>query len=76
MKALANQSVLKILKSLGSKIDASSFNEAKRAIAAGFEPSDLSYTTQEILIREDLISEMRAMVAKGMKFNVCSLRQF
>lgn len=56
MKALANQSVLKILKSLGSKIDASSFNEAKRAIAAGFEPSDLSYTTQEILIREDLIS--------------------
>lgn len=46
MKALANQSVLKILKNLGAKIDASSFNEAKRAIAAGFKPADITYTTQ------------------------------
>lgn len=46
MKANSNRTILKIIKDLGGKIDASSLNEAKRAIMAGFKPGDITYTTQ------------------------------
>lgn len=49
MKANSNRTILKIIKEVGGKIDASSFNEAKRAIMAGFKPCHITYTTQEIM---------------------------
>lgn len=75
MKANSNATILRIFKELGAKIDASSLNEARRAFLAGFKYSDITYTTQEIVDgvdREDLFK----MVLEGMKFNVCSKRQY
>lgn len=46
LKASPNAHILKIFKKLGAKIDASSFNEVKRALNAGFGPRDIAYTTQ------------------------------
>lgn len=46
MKANPNAAILKLLKRLGAKIDASSLNEAIRAQKAGFPLQDITYTTQ------------------------------
>ena len=43
-KALTLQAILKIIKEEGLWIDASSLNEAKRAVMAGFEPHQIGYT--------------------------------
>ena len=48
MKANSNTTILKLLKRLGAKIDASSLNEAIRAQLAGFSLEDITYTTQEV----------------------------
>lgn len=75
MKANSNAAILKIFKDLGAKIDASSLNEARRALLAGFKHEDITYTTQEIVEGKDR-EDMLQMVVKGMKFNVCSMRQY
>ena len=46
MKAHPNQETLRILYKMGSHIDASSFNEVKRALKAECKPSRITYTTQ------------------------------
>jgi len=71
MKACPNANILRLFKSMGLKIDASSIYEAERAVAAGFDASDISLSTQEFPTDDHLLS----LVAKGMRVNACSLHQ-
>lgn len=71
MKACPNANILRLFKSMGLKIDASSIYEAERAVAAGFDASDISLSTQEFPTDDRLLS----LVAKGMSVNACSLNQ-
>lgn len=49
-KALTLRAILSIIKDEGFAIDASSLNEAKRAILAGFEPKSIAYTGESASI--------------------------
>lgn len=71
MKACPNGNILRLFQSLGLKIDASSIYEAERAIAAGFDASDISLSTQEF----PSDAQLEALVSKGMTVNACSLHQ-
>ena len=71
MKANPNSSILKILKKKGIKIDASSYYEVKRALHAGFSPSDILLTSQELPTTELL----KEIILDGTEFNACSLYQ-
>lgn len=51
-KALTNLSVLKHVQSLGSGIDCSSINEVQLALKAGFSPSNILYTSNNIHFSE------------------------
>ena len=51
-KALTNINILKYIKSIGSGIDCSSINEVKLALKAGFEPTNILYTSSNIAIEE------------------------
>lgn len=69
MKANPGRTVLEILKNKGIKIDASSEHEVRRAILAGYKPSDILLTSQQ------LASSLKELVSSGVQFNACSLRQ-
>jgi len=69
MKALPNAAVLQIFDKLGLHIDASSGFEVRRAIAAGVDPARISLSSQEIP------NDLDELLALGIKFNACSLRQ-
>jgi diaminopimelate decarboxylase len=69
MKANPNPEVLKLMHSLGVKIDASSGYEAERAIELGFSPDDILLTGQE------LPKNLKDIVSKGIQFNATSLHQ-
>ncbi|EPG66357.1 diaminopimelate decarboxylase [Leptospira wolffii] len=69
MKANPGRTVLEILKNKGIKIDASSEHEVRRAILAGYKPSDILLTSQQ------LASSLKELVDSGVQFNACSLRQ-
>ena len=69
MKALPNAAVLQIFDRMGMHIDASSGYEVHRAVAAGIHPSKISLSSQE------LASDLEELLALGIKFNACSLRQ-
>lgn len=71
MKACPNANILRLFKSLGLKIDASSIYEVERAVTAGFAASDISLSTQEFPTDD----ELKSFVAKGMTVNACSLNQ-
>ncbi len=71
MKANSNLSLLKVLDSLGLYMDASSFNECYRGIAAGISPNKILLTSQEIPSTEDL----KYLVESGVEYNACSLLQ-
>lgn len=58
-KALTNINILKLVKALGSQVDCSSINEAKLALYAGFEPSQILYTSNGIAFDE--IEEARSL---------------
>jgi diaminopimelate decarboxylase len=62
-KALTNINILKYIKSIGCNIDCSSINEVKLALHAGFEPSNILYTSNGIAFEE--IEE-----AVGLRVNV------
>ena len=51
-KSLTNINILKHIKSIGANIDCSSVNEVKLALVAGFEPSDVLYTSNGIAFDE------------------------
>jgi diaminopimelate decarboxylase len=51
-KALTNINILKHIKSIGCNIDCSSINEVKLALMAGFDPSNILYTSNGIHFTE------------------------
>jgi diaminopimelate decarboxylase len=74
MKANSSRAVLQIIASEGLGIDASSPNEARRAVAAGIEPKRIMLTTQDVPQGEDR-EELERLLTQGMTYNVCSRRQ-
>ncbi len=69
MKACPNAAVIRVLTNTGLQIDASSVFEARRAIAAGVDPSHILLTAQE------LAPDFSTLVSQGVRFNACSLGQ-
>ncbi len=74
MKANSNRTLLQIIYRQGLHIDASSLNEVKRANLAGIPYEHIILTAQEVQEGEPL-EELKAMMKKGLKYNVCSLQQ-
>ncbi|MDH3321420.1 MAG: diaminopimelate decarboxylase [Flavobacteriaceae bacterium] len=68
VKALSNISILKLLRSLGSKIDCVSIQEVQLGLKAGFLPNDISYTPNGVSIEE-----IEEAVALGVKINIDNL---
>ncbi len=69
MKALPAATVLRIFSEMGLHIDASSGFEAERAMLAGIPPEHIQVTAQE------LPENLETLIAKGVRFNACSLHQ-
>ena len=69
MKASPNAAILKLFKSLGIQIDASSIYEVERAIRAGFLPEEISFSTQE------LGHGFAEFLNRGVHINACSIAQ-
>jgi len=74
MKANSTKALLKVIRGLGLKIDASSLNEVRRAHISGFDYGDIMLTSQEAPEKDD-IAALREMLSLGLKYNVCSLKQ-
>ncbi len=69
MKANPNLGILRIFRDLGLHIDASSDHEVERALRAGFEPDRIQLTSQRPSV------SLANHVARGVRFNACSLHQ-
>lgn len=67
-KALTNINILKYVQSIGCGIDCSSINEAKLALKAGFDPTNILYTSNNISFDE--IREAKEM---GIHINIDSI---
>lgn len=74
MKANSNRTLLQVIDRQGLLIDASSLNEAKRAVLAGIVPEKIFLTTQEVPAGEER-ADLEDLMKKGMIYNVCSMRQ-
>ena len=67
-KALNNQAILKLFKSLGSGLDCVSIEEVQIGLHAGFEPEDILFTPNNISTEE-----YEAALELGVKINVDNL---
>jgi diaminopimelate decarboxylase len=67
-KALTNVNILKHIKSIGCSVDCSSINEVRMALLAGFQPTDVLYTSNGIDFTE--IEEAKNL---GVHINIDSL---
>lgn len=67
-KALTNINILSYIRSIGCNVDCSSINEVKIAMEAGFNPSQILYTSNSISFDE--IEEARSL---GVHINIDSL---
>ncbi|RYY69612.1 MAG: diaminopimelate decarboxylase [Chitinophagaceae bacterium] len=67
-KALTNINILKHILSIGCNVDCSSINEARLALLAGFEPSQVLYTSNSIHF-----SEIEEAVGLGIHINIDSI---
>lgn len=74
MKANSSRALLQLIGSRGFGVDASSLNEARRARAAGLPADGIMLTTQEAPLGRDR-EDLEALMADGLRYNVCSLRQ-
>lgn len=74
MKANSSRALLQIIASEGLGIDASSLNEARRAVAAGIAPNRIMLTSQDVPLGADR-AELERLMTEGMMYNVCSLHQ-
>jgi diaminopimelate decarboxylase len=74
MKANSNRALLQLIAGQGFNIDASSFNEVKRAHAAGIALERIMLTTQEVPLRDER-RELEELMLQGLRYNVCSPRQ-
>lgn len=71
MKANSHRVILNIFNNLGIEIDASSYFEVKRALAAGIAPEKILLTSQETLAP----SHLQEIVELGVLYNCTSIRQ-
>lgn len=74
MKSLNNINILRLMRGLGSGIDAVSVNEARLALMAGFAPADIVYTPNGVPMEE-----LDEAVSLGIRINIDSvetLREF
>ena len=71
MKANSHRAILRIFDSMGIGIDASSYYEVQRALAAGIAPRSVQLTSQETLSAERL----RELVELGVVYAATSLAQ-
>ena len=74
MKSLNNINILRLMRGLGSGIDAVSVNEASLALMAGFSPADIVYTPNGVPM-----GELDEAVSLGIRINIDSvetLREF
>ncbi|MBL7176981.1 MAG: diaminopimelate decarboxylase [Desulfobacteraceae bacterium] len=71
MKANSHQAVLRIFDSMGIGIDASSYYEVKRALAAGIAPDRIQLTSQETLT----VERLKELLTLGVLYNATSLTQ-
>ena len=69
MKASPNAAILQIFRKAGLHIDASSAYEVRRAIASGYDASQISLSTQE------LPEDFAELYEAGLEINACSLDQ-
>ncbi|MBM3247033.1 diaminopimelate decarboxylase [Candidatus Pacearchaeota archaeon] len=69
MKANPNANILRLFQRKGIEIDASSGDEARRAIAAGIPPGNILLTSQ--IIPQEFID----LIRQGVNYNACSLHQ-
>lgn len=74
MKANSSRALLQLITGLGIDLDLSSVNEGKRAFLAGIPYSRMMLTTQDVPFGQSR-KDLEQMILKGMKYNVCSLRQ-
>ena len=74
MKANSTRAILRLIHEQGLLFDASSLNEARRAVLAGIPHSAVILTTQETYQGSEM-DALQSMIKLGMKYNVCSLRQ-
>jgi diaminopimelate decarboxylase len=74
MKANSSRALLQLIAGQGLGIDASSLNEARRAVAAGIAPGRIMLTTQEVPAGANR-AELERLMKAGLRYNVCSLRQ-
>jgi len=74
MKANSSRRLLQIIDKAGLYIDASSFNEARRAVLAGILPEKIQLTSQEVPRGEER-ENLEHLMLSGLRYNVCSLRQ-
>lgn len=74
MKANSGRAILEIVAREGMSIDASSLNEVRRARRAGIPAARIMLTTQEVPEGQDR-RDLEALMADGLKYNACSLRQ-
>jgi diaminopimelate decarboxylase len=65
MKALSNVSVLKLMKKLGTGLDAVSIQEAHIGLKAGFEPGEILYSPNSVAFEE-----IRQAVDLGLRINI------
>jgi diaminopimelate decarboxylase len=75
MKANSNKAILQLIGNLGLSIDASSLNETIRAHLSGIPLNKIMLTTQEVPEKDDR-ALLEQLILKGLKYNVCSIRQF
>lgn len=64
-KALTNHNILKFLKQLGSGLDTVSVNEVRLGLAAGFDPSEIIYTPNNVSL-----AEIQEAVDLGVHINI------
>ena len=69
MKANPSRGILALFRDLGLHVDASSDFEVERALRAGFSPGAIQLTSQMPSRR------LAEHVARGVRFNACSLHQ-
>jgi diaminopimelate decarboxylase len=74
MKANPSRAILEIVAREGMGIDASSLNEARRARRAGVPAAKIMLTSQEVPEGQDR-RDLEALMADGLRYNACSLRQ-
>lgn len=74
LKANSSRALIRIVESEGLDFDASSLNEAKRAVLAGVHPDRILLTTQEVPAGDER-DDLEELLGKGLRYNACSLIQ-